>query len=341
MKKLILGMMAVAALFVSCNDTNSNDEIQPSESGINVVLTLGSENITRAFFDQTAAAEPWENEITTLCVYAFDQSGNSVIKRNLTSAEIAAKSVRFALPKSTAGTSCSFYIVANTDYGTVATAAAMDARSEAIALSEYNGAASTVMSGRTREAGFVMTGKTNATIAPSGSSTNVAVTLKRLVAKVAVKTTLSDDFKNNYNGGSVVITSAEISRANAVSYSFPQTPSAKTSMYTHTQQSNPANNSYGNLFYIYGNNVLASDNDKVLLTLNGYFDADGNEATTGDRSDVQYKVLMDGNGRGEIKANGYYRIEANIKGLSGDGVTLTFTVANWETPVTQNVELGI
>ena len=37
---------------------------------------------------------------------------------------------------------------------------------------------------------------------------------------------------------------------------------------------------------------------------------------------------------------GYYRIAANITGLVGQDCIVSVTVADWETPVTQNVELG-
>lgn len=38
--------------------------------------------------------------------------------------------------------------------------------------------------------------------------------------------------------------------------------------------------------------------------------------------------------------NGYYRIEAAITGLVGSEVGLTITVADWESPVTQQIDLG-
>ena len=38
--------------------------------------------------------------------------------------------------------------------------------------------------------------------------------------------------------------------------------------------------------------------------------------------------------------NGYYRVAVGIAGLAGQDVVADITVANWETPTTQNINLG-
>lgn len=334
--------MAMTAILASCSK-NMENTTPGTDNGQMVQITLTNEGNTRAFFDNTAAAETWENEITTLCAYVFDKNGNIVVKRTMTASEITAKSARFSLPNSAAGTQCSFYVVANADYGDVASSAALDSAIEAATLVEYNGTATETITARKRAAGFVMTGKTTQAIAAEGSATTVGVTLKRVVAKIAVQAQMSADFAANFNGGTVTITEAVISKANSVSYSFANAAGChnNSGLYTHTQTTNASAGKMQNLFYIYENGEAASNADKVLLTLNGYFDADGNATTTNDRSDVSYKIYLDGAANGEIKRNGYYRVDATIKGLSGDGVIVNFTVENWQTPVTQTVDLGV
>ena len=49
---------------------------------------------------------------------------------------------------------------------------------------------------------------------------------------------------------------------------------------------------------------------------------------------------LTGKAAGEILRHCYYRIAANITGLVGQDCAVTVTVADWETPVTQSVELG-
>ena len=43
---------------------------------------------------------------------------------------------------------------------------------------------------------------------------------------------------------------------------------------------------------------------------------------------------------GTILRNGYYRVAVSLAGLTGQDVSATITVADWETPVTQTINLG-
>lgn len=53
-----------------------------------------------------------------------------------------------------------------------------------------------------------------------------------------------------------------------------------------------------------------------------------------------FQLVSTGKAGGAIVRNGYYRIEAAITGLVGSEVGLTITVADWESPVTQQIDLG-
>lgn len=332
--------MAATAILASCSknaETVTNPE--PAD-GLQVMFTLSAGDQTRAFFDNTAEAETWEKEVKTMTVYVFNQSGDAILRRVLSTSEIAAKSASLTLPNSAAGTTCSFYVVANADYGTVASTTAIGTLTETEVLGSYNAAMATVSSGAARPGGFIMTGSNTASIL-DGATTNVAVTIKRVVAKIAVRISVDPTFSTTYGGGTVSISSAKISKSSAKSYSFPQTAMySPRTLYEFSQASATSGLYKNNLFYIYENDALA-EGDRVLLTLTGVFDADGNMGTTADQLPVEYQVELSGATGGEIKRNGYYRIEANIKGLSGDGVIVNFTVADWETPVTQAVDLGV
>lgn len=344
MRKMIFAAMAIFAL-ASCSDNTENLVIDNESNGNSpeVCITLKAEENTRAFFDNETSAEAWEKEIKTLETYVFDKDGSIVLKRTMTDAEITAKSARFSLPNSTAGTQCSFYVVANANYGDIGNVSTLDNASENIAIKDYNGTFSQVTTSGKLVSGFVMTGKTNITIADAGNSTTVGITLKRIVAKIAVRTQLSDDFTTNYNGGKVVITEATISQTNALSYSFANSSGAieKNTFFAFTQPSQNTSGYFDNLFYIHENSVESTEEDRVRIGLKGYFDADGNLATTQDQIEVEYSIYLVGAANGEIKRNGYYRVDATIKGLSGDGLIVNFTIADWETPVTQNVDLGV
>lgn len=340
MKKHIFAAVAVAAaLFTACNKDNEPIVPTPVDTdGSNVCITLADDAPTRAFFDATASAEAWEKSLSSLAVFAFDNGGSLIVRRDFTSAELTAKSATFSLPKSAAGTSCSFYAVANLDASSAKTKAALTALVENAAAS-YNGTFAEVSSKALRPGGFVMSGYKTQTVGAVNSTTNVGVTLKRTVAKVALQTTVDGSFAKKY-GGTLTINSVKLSKAASQSLVVADaTPSTGAMTFTHTQTPATASGKYNSLFYIYENGALTAGN-RVLLEINATYDMDGNAATADDRSEVTYSIELAGKTAGEILRNGYYRIAANITGLIGQECAVSVTVADWEMPVTQTVELG-
>lgn len=339
MKNLFLAATAALGLLVSCN--KDNEPIVPTPvdiDGSNVCITLADDASTRAFFDATASAEAWEKSLSSLSVFAFDNGGTLIVRRDFTASELAAKSATFSLPKSAAGTSCSFYAVANFDASSAKTQAALTALVENAATA-YNGTFAEVSSKALRPGGFVMSGMKTQTVGAVNSTTNVGITLKRTVAKVALQTTVDASFAQKY-GGTLTINSVTLSKAASQSLVVAgATPSTGAMTFTHTQTPAAVSGKYNNLFYIYENGALAAGS-RALLEIGATYDLDGNAATTDDRSEVTYSVELAGKAAGEILRNGYYRIAANITGLVGQECAVSVTVADWETPITQTVELG-
>lgn len=56
--------------------------------------------------------------------------------------------------------------------------------------------------------------------------------------------------------------------------------------------------------------------------------------------EVVYTVPLTGKTGGEIARNGYYHIAANLTGLVGQDCQVSVSVAEWESPITQSVDLG-
>ena len=306
--------------------------------GAQVTLSLsGADEQTRAFFDNTAKAEAWESSLSSLSVFAFDKAGTLILRRDFTSAELTAKSATFALPKSTAGTECSFYAVANYDASAAKTKSALTSMLEKSA-GDYNGTFAEVSSKAKRSGGFVMSGSTTKTVGAVNTTTDIAITIKRTVAKVAMQTTIDPTFSEKY-GGTLTINSVKLSKAASQSLLIAGTPTPGAMTYTHTQTPASASGKMNNLFYVYENAALTAGN-RVLLEINATYDLDGSDATTDDRSEVMYSVELTGKSAGDILRNGYYRVTANISGLVGQDCEVSITVADWETPVTQNVDLG-
>ncbi len=78
MKKILFAALAATAMLSSCSKNTEPVNTPEAGDGQQVQITIQSDETTRAFFDQTAAAEPWEKEITMLYVYVFDK-GTGII----------------------------------------------------------------------------------------------------------------------------------------------------------------------------------------------------------------------------------------------------------------------
>ena len=341
MKNILFAAAALAAMSLVACDEDTSDTMNPSPAaptaGASVTLTLTDGDGTRTFFDDKAAAETWEKSLSSLAVYAFDKSGALLVHRNFTPSELTAKSATFSLPKSAAGTECSFYAVANLDVSAAPTKSSLTTLLEKEAAN-YNGTFAEVSAAAKRARGFVMSGSATKTVGAVNSTTSVAVTLKRTVAKIALQTTVDPVFAEKYPG-TIRINSVKLSRAASQSLVFAAAPSAGAMSYTHTQTPASASGHYNSLFYLYETGKLDAGS-RVLLEIGATYDLDGSDTTTDDRSEVTYSVELTGKAAGEILRNGYYRVAANITGLVGQDCAVSVTVADWETPVTQNVELG-
>ena len=186
MKKMILAATAALAMLASCN--KHTDEIADSATGSVVKITLTDKTPeTRAFFDQTAAAESWEKKIGTLTLFVFDGNGDAVLQRNFTAAEISGQTATIPVPDAAPGQTYSFYAIANgsalSGIGTLD-----DLRSQAESeIADYNGTFDEVTTKAKRSAGFTMTGSATQAIAAAGQTTTVQIALERLVSKVAVQ----------------------------------------------------------------------------------------------------------------------------------------------------------
>ena len=275
--------------------------------------------------------------MSSLSIFVFDNADNFVIRRDLTSSELAARSATFSLPKSAAGTECSFYAVANYDASSAKTRAALTALVEKSA-GDYNGTFAEVSTASKRSGGFVMSGSATKTVGAVNTTTNIGITLKRTVAKIAFQAAVDPSFADKYSG-SLTVNSVKLSKAASQSLVVAGTPTPGAMTFSHTQTPASASGKYNALFYCFENGSLTAGN-RVLLEINATYDLDGSASTTDDRSEVVYSIELTGKAAGEILRNGYYRIAANITGLVGQDCIVSVTVADWETPVTQNVELG-
>ena len=269
MKNILLSLAATTAfatLLCSCaKEETPNIEPYYDTPAAEVVFITEENEASRAFFDPSATTEAWEKSLSSLTVFCFGEDGNLLVRRNFTSDEIAARTSTFALPRTSAGKNVEFYALANTAVDeSVTTKAALTALVES-APENYNGTFTDVSTKALRSGGFLMSGSATKAVAASGAATQVAITLKRDVAKVAVQTSLSEEFASRYPG-SVTITSAKISRAAMQTPYFSGTVKPGATTYAHTQTPGTAVGKFNSLFYLFENGTLTSGS-RVLLTL--------------------------------------------------------------------------
>lgn len=261
-----------------------------------------------------------------------------MVQRKFTGAELSNKKATFALPRSAAGTTCNFYAVANRTLPEIATEAAIKGILDEEPAA-YNGTFAEVTTKAKRADGFVMSGTVSKAVGAVNTTTDVPITLKRTVAKVAVQTTLAADFSSRYSG-KVRINTTTISRAAGSTSLIPPAGVSTAAPFSHTQAASEVSSAFNNLYYIYENGTLAAGS-RALLTLEGTYDRDGNFSTTGDQIPITYTCEISGtSNNGSIIRNGYYRVSVSITGLMGQDVNANVTVADWETPVTQSINLG-
>ena len=333
MKHLFLAATVALGLLVSCNK-EENEIYATSKGAVATVSFTDGEPATRS---ATAEAEPWEKTLNTVTMFVFDPSGDLMVKRSFSVAELSAKKATFALPDAVPGNVCEFYAVANLDVANVGDKTTLTALLERDAVS-YNGTFAEVSTKAARDGGFVMSGTTSKAVAAAGSTTDVAITLKRTVAKVAVQVSPSAQFGSIYQGA-VRVNSITLSNGATQTPVFHSDYNPGAFNFSATQASDAASGKYRNLFYLFecpARNV----GNRVKAIVHATYDMDGDFSTAAGQSSMTYEVELDGASGGEIRRNSCYRVDITINGLSGHDASLTITPAEWELPVTQTVELG-
>ena len=165
MKHLFLAATVALGLLVSCNK-EENEIYATSKGAVATVSFTDGEPATRS---ATAEAEPWEKTLNTVTMFVFDPSGDLMVKRSFSAAELSAKKATFALPDAVPGNVCEFYAVANLDVANVGDKTTLTALLERDAAS-YNGTFAAVSTKAARTGGFVMSGTTSKAVAAASSA---------------------------------------------------------------------------------------------------------------------------------------------------------------------------
>jgi len=351
MKKLIFCVMAATVALAACNKT-TDQNLAPNhdstvELGNQVCISFTDEPQSRAFFAVQSDAEEWEKSLSSVTIMVFKQAdGTLVFRHDLTADEVTAKKCTFGLPWSLGSATLEFYAIANYDVPT-----SVDTETKLKALhdvdcSEYNGTIDEVWEACKRPAGFTMSAVVESPIPANGAPMNMTMALKRTVAKFAIRITVDPQFTASYPGkiksveatfSRVTLSSSSII-APASGYYTPVGPYGPDLFQVSKEISDGV---FANVFYLSESGQRSvSGNTMLTLSIRVYYDADGNFATTNDVSDGAYLINVNADNGGIVFRNGYYRIDASLKTLSGYGIIATITPSSWTVVGTNSVDLG-
>lgn len=354
MKNIIIKLTAIAVTFgfAACEKSETIPTPENNEKAGEIELVLKNGNVadkTRAFGSGTT--ESWEKSISSAVLIVYNTSGTQILRRVLTAAEVNGSTttpIKFVLPGVSADASCDFYVVINRNIADNITTKAKLLEELESDIASYNGTYANVTTKAMRSGGFAMTGTVTAKIV--SGTTAVTVTVKRVVAKVEIQTSMTDSFRTKYGNGCVEVKKITLSRGAEKSYLIDQTASkyaTVSSSFTSAQDaycdktgaSKTNAYKYNNLFYI-NEKAAAATGSRIKVVLDAIYDADGNLSTTADQVPLSYETELTGTTDGKMLRNGSYKLNVNLDGLTGKDMTLSIAIANWEALSTQNVNVG-
>ena len=341
MKKLFFAAMtAVSMLFASCSNEMDESLNVPAgnEEGARVKISLsgGEASVLRSFFDNTAQAELWEKTINSLTICVYNVTRNVFTRRVLTPEELNLMHVIFSIPASQPGDICEFYAIANVKTEVNSRSALLELLEEE---NQYNGVFHNVTIGAMRGEGFAMSGKTTKTLHDNGDLTTVSITLRRTVAKVAVETFVTPEFREKYPNSELYVNSITLIHGVSSSFVIEQTPVADMRYFIYQQPSVREEDKFNNLFYLFENGEI-DKHARAKLEINATFDLDRYNNSSTDLHPMIYTVNL-GDDDGKILRNSYYRVQVNIVGLSGNEMYVEINVADWEGPYNKTENVGI
>ena len=355
MKNFFMKLVAIAtmlALVTACEKNHINPTPDNGGKEGEIELILKNESVadgTRAFGSGTT--ESWEKSISSAVLIVYNTSGTQILRRVLTAAEVNGSTttpIKFVLPGVSADASCDFYVVINRNIADNITTKAKLLEELESDIASYNGTYANVTTKAMRSGGFAMTGTVTAKIV--SGTTAVTVTVKRVVAKVEIQTSMTDSFRTKYGNGCVEVKKITLSRGAEKSYLIDQTASkyaTVSSSFTSAQDaycdktgaSKTNAYKYNNLFYI-NEKAAAATGSRIKVVLDAIYDADGNLSTTADQVPLSYETELTGTTDGKMLRNGSYKLNVNLDGLTGKDMTLSIAIDNWEALSTQNVNVG-
>lgn len=333
MKKVIFAAVLSAFALVSCNKEYETPDTGGPEPTTPVTITFNSDEIlTRASDGDGAESLPWEKKIVRMCIYVYDSNGDWAETRELTTEEIGAGKLNYAVPSRLCESDATFYVVANKYRMNIATAAIMEQQKDDYPTI-YNWAGDDHTQAKCYNDGFVMSARKKVAIPMYGEPLSLHFNLKRTVAKIALRISIDPKFGQRYPGHKLEMTGCGVYYTNKAAMLFE--PSAgepvDLTIYSTVSRAYPADLTAGETddkifyFYVYPNGALPTNPPiKPCAVFGG-------DLTTpqGMRSRVDYYIPINEANNHEIARNGFYKLNVAVTGISGCDVEATFETASW------------
>ncbi len=338
-------MAVCAMLAVSCAKEHEPIPVPQPEAGTPVRLTFGVPgNFSRAFFDEAAAAEPWEKTIDNMTLYAINTHGKQVMRKEFGREEIGAMSAELLVPGVTMGEAVTFYVLANrASYPVLMTENDFHSVTDRdiYAYNGNNGAFEDISSRAMRPYGFAMSGKTTMTLIGDGRMNHVPITLKRLVAKIAVRIDIDPSYKQNYPGEIIVSGIDMTNKAIFTPWLFNGYRTRHTNPdASQTFQQKPVliDGKYCAIFYTFEQGPPSfGPEDKAVLSIQTQYSPSGSFGSGNTVYRNYFHIPLEGSGDGEIRRNGYYRVKGTVADLYTFRTQSAVEVSEWEMPVTADL----
>jgi len=277
----------------------------------------------------TVPAEEWEKELKRITILVFKEDGTCIAQYTFKPAEVAARTATFRLTSVSHGELVTFHALANIEmYSYVRNLSELDALKH-LTITDYNYYRYEIVStGSRRSDGFYMTGQTK-TIMAIGQKTSVAISLKRLVAKIRVKINVTEEFKSKYKGY-ISMWGTDVMNSSTASWIVEkEEPPAGRVAYIYQDYYRVATDSYIHLFYIFENGKRAKG-DGVKLRIRGTYNEEGLVVNALLQTYV-VELDLDPLGEGIVRRNCCYDVEVNINDLQNKNLQYKVSAANWET----------
>ncbi len=340
MKQIIVFIsISVFFFFVSCNQDDMPEVSNPDSQ---FVIKFQTEPLllTHGFFDEDTKAESWENELNSLQVFIFEGDKSQIISTfYFSESELQSGEKYISMDEEYLGKNLTFYAYGNAGKLDPVSLPNLVSSARSRHIGTYNGTFNDVLQGEIFDSGFEMSAITKATKSNDGSITEVPLRLERITNKIAIKTKLSDTFREFYDGGDLRINSVNIDNGCSLSYLTDQTSALNGSRSAVRQEPVYKDGYYQNLLY-----AFETSGSQLTISIDATFDEDGDFSTTHDQKEVTYTFkTMAGYKNSYLKKSGrneYYRINVIIQGLPENIQSLAIVEENWKDAVDEDNSLG-